>query len=423
MNVCVVGLGYVGLPTGALLATKGMHVHGTDTSATLVAAINDGSFTSVEPDLDLLVKSAVGGGNLVASLEPAAADVFVLAVPTPVFADHSGADLSAIEAACKAIAAHLAPGNLVILESTVPVGTTERLAEWIGEIRTDLTFRDSDPGANDANRIYLAHCPERVLPGRLLQELLENDRTVGGIDMLSAQRARIFYAAFVHGEITLTNARTAELSKLVENAYRDVNIAFANELSMICDDLDIDVWDLIRLANQHPRVDVLAPSSGVGGHCIAVDPWFIVATAPERANLIRTAREVNDSKPHHVVAKIRRAVARGDSSVVACLGISFKPEVDDLRGSPALEIVHSLASDKALTLLVVEPHIRELPASLAALENVEFVELDTAVTRADVVALLVNHRDFQAVDTERLVNKSVVDTSGTWRARMDERRW
>jgi len=412
MKVCVIGLGYVGLPTAALLATKGMHVHGVETSGALVEAINGGSFTSVEPDLDLLVKSAVGSGNLVAALEPAAADVFILAVPTPILADRRGADLSSIEAACKSIALHLAPGNLVILESTVPVGTTERLAAWLGKLRADLTFRESDPDANDGNRIFIAHCPERVLPGRLLQELLENDRTVGGIDRPSARRARAFYAGFVHGEITLTNARTAELSKLVENAYRDVNIAFANELSMICDDLDIDVWDLIRLANQHPRVNVLTPSSGVGGHCIAVDPWFIVASSPARAKLIRTAREVNDSKPHHIVAKIRQAVGANKNAVIACLGLAFKPEVDDLRGSPALEIVQDLACDEKLKLLVVEPHIRELPVSLAALDNIKLVELDPALARADVVALLVNHRDFQAIDPVRLSTKVVVDTSG-----------
>ncbi|MBT6828930.1 MAG: UDP-N-acetyl-D-mannosamine dehydrogenase, partial [Rhodospirillaceae bacterium] len=354
VKVCVLGLGYVGLPTGALLATKGMRVHGVDTNGALVEAINGGSFTSVEPDLDLLVKSAVGSGNLVASNVPAPADVFILAVPTPVLPDHSGADLAAIKAACEALAQHLVPRNLVILESTVPVGTTELMAEWIGNRRSDLTFSETDAAADDGNRIFLAHCPERVLPGHLMQELLENDRTVGGIDRPSAERARDFYATFVHGAITLTNARAAELSKLVENAYRDVNIAFANELSIICDDLDIDVWDLIQLANQHPRVNVLSPSSGVGGHCIAVDPWFIVASSPERAKLIRAAREVNDSKPGHVVAKVKRAVGDRKGAVIACLGLAFKPEVDDLRGSPALEIVECLAADQRLNLLVVE---------------------------------------------------------------------
>ena len=249
-----------------------------------------------------------------------------------------------------------------------------------------------------------------------MQELLENDRTVGGIDMPSAERARDFYAAFVHGAITLTNARAAELSKLVENAYRDVNIAFANELSMICDDLDIDVWDLIQLANQHPRVNVLSPSSGVGGHCIAVDPWFIVASSPERAKLIRAAREVNDSKPGHVVAEIKQAIGDRKNAVVACLGITFKPEVDDLRGSPALEIVARLAEDNALSLLVVEPHVRELPGNLSALENVELVDKDEALRWADVVALLVNHRDFHSLDRSQLAGKAIVDTSGTWRA-------
>lgn len=415
MKVCVLGLGYVGLPTGALLATKGMRVHGVDTNGALVEAINGGSFTSVEPDLDLLVKSAVGSGNLVASNVPAPADVFILAVPTPVLPDHSGADLAAIKAACEALAQHLVPRNLVILESTVPVGTTELMAEWIGNRRSDLTFSETDAAADDGNRIFLAHCPERVLPGHLMQELLENDRTVGGIDRPSAERARDFYATFVHGAITLTNARAAELSKLVENAYRDVNIAFANELSIICDDLDIDVWDLIQLANQHPRVNVLSPSSGVGGHCIAVDPWFIVASSPERAKLIRAAREVNDSKPGHVVAKVKRAVGDRKGAVIACLGLAFKPEVDDLRGSPALEIVECLAADQRLNLLVVEPHIQELPGILSNLENVDFVDVDTALKEADVVALLVNHREFQALDRGLLAGKTIVDTSGSWR--------
>jgi len=416
VKVCVVGLGYVGLPTGALLATKGMRVHGVDTNSALVTAINDGAFTSVEPALDLLVKSAVGSGNLVASAAPAPADIFILAVPTPVLPDHSGADLAAIKAACEALAHHLAPGNLVILESTVPVGTTERMAEWIGNCRTDLTFRETEGQANDGDRIFLAHCPERVLPGHLMQELLENDRTVGGIDLPSAERARDFYATFVHGAITLANARTAELSKLVENAYRDVNIAFANELSIICDDLDIDVWDLIQLANQHPRVNVLSPSSGVGGHCIAVDPWFIVASSPERAKLIRAAREVNDSKPGHVVAKIKQAIGDRKNAVVACLGLAFKPEVDDLRGSPAVEIVTRLAEDKGVRLLVVEPHIEKLPDTLSAIKNIDLVAIDEALGRAGVVALLVNHRDFQSLDQSLLAGKELVDTSGSWRA-------
>ncbi len=415
MKVCVLGLGYVGLPTGALLATKGMCVHGVDTNPDLIEAINSCSFTSVEPDLDLLVKTAVGSGNLVASRKPVAADVFVLAVPTPVLEDRSGADLSAIEAACKELARHLAPGNLIILESTVPIGTTEQMAVWISRARPDLRFREDEVEVDDSNRVYLAHCPERVLPGRLMQELLGNDRTVGGIDQHSAERARDFYASFVHGAITLSNARTAELSKLVENAYRDVNIAFANELSMICDGQDIDVWEVIELANQHPRVNVLTPSAGVGGHCIAVDPWFIVASAPEQANLIRAAREVNDAKPHHVAAQVRATLVEGGGATVACLGIAFKPDIDDLRGSPALEIVARLAADGKLTVLVVEPNVTELPPDLAGLANVKLTALETALGRADVVALLVGHRQFREADHALLADKQVLDCTGAWR--------
>ena len=415
MKVCVFGLGYVGLPTGALLATKGMQVHGVDTNPALIEAINGGTFVSAEPDLDLLVKSAVGSGNLVASGEPSEADIFILAVPTPVNDDKCGADLSAIKAACKGLSGHLAPGNLIILESTVPIGTTEQMAVWIGAARPDLTIGKSDVGANDDNRVYLAHCPERVLPGRLMQELLENDRTVGGIDRPSAERARDFYAAFVRGDIALSNARTAELSKLTENAYRDVNIAFANELSMICDELDIDVWEVIELANKHPRVNMLMPSAGVGGHCIAVDPWFIVASAPDRANLIRVAREVNDAKPSHVATRVRAALAGRRSATIACLGIAFKPDVDDLRGSPALEIVANLASDSEVSVLVVDPFVSALPLHLSDFSNVELVELDNALGRADVVALLVSHHSFRAICRARLADKTIVDATGAWR--------
>ena len=415
INICVVGLGYVGLPTGALLASKGMRVHGVDTNEVLIGRINSPSFSSFEPDLDALVRDVIKTGSLTASKSPTKAEVFVLAVPTPVKLDRSGADLEAIKLACNTISKYLVPGNLIILESTVPVGTSQLVYDWLCESRPDLKSRDSDVHSDNSNRIYVAHCPERVLPGRLLHELVKNDRTVGGIDNESARRAGSFYEKFVDGDITYTNAPTAELSKLVENAYRDVNIAFANELSMICDDLGIDVWDCIKQANKHPRVNILSPSSGVGGHCIAVDPWFIVSNSPKYTNLIRTAREVNDSKPNHVVKNIQIAVQNCNEPVLACLGLSFKPNVDDLRGSPALQIVERLAVNHNLNLLVVEPHIKKLPLSLSNLKNIKLVSLEEALTAANVVALLVNHDVFKKIRPNELMDKKIIDTSGTLR--------
>lgn len=415
MRVCLLGLGYVGLPTAVLLANKGMHVHGVDINPLLIKKINDGLFTSTEPNLDSSVLSAVQSGNLKVSQSPVSAEVFILAVPTPVLPDRSGADLSAVKAACDALSSQLKPGNLIILESTVPVGTVDLMVQWISSVRSDLTFSNSNNVSKKSNRIYLAHCPERVFPGRIIHELVENDRTVGGIDPESAERASDFYSSFVNGKITLTNARTAELSKLVENAYRDVNIAFANEISIICDDLNINVWDLIDLVNQHPRVQVLSPGAGVGGHCVAVDPWFIVASSPERSKLVRTSREVNDSKPNYVIGAIKTLSNTSKSVVIACLGITFKPDVDDLRGSPALHIVESLAEQTDCKLLVVEPNLNELPQSLSQFKNVQLVGLSEALKQAELLALLVNHQVFYDIDHEQLVGKSIIDTCGVWR--------
>ncbi|WP_153724697.1 UDP-N-acetyl-D-mannosamine dehydrogenase [Heliorestis convoluta] len=404
-KVCVVGLGYIGLPTASLLATKGFRVHGVDVNAQAVETINRGEIHIYEPDLDVLVKSAVHSGNLKASMDPEEADVFVLAVPTP-FKEGHVPDLSYIEAATRAISSYIKAGDLVILESTSPVGTTEAIAQWLRELRPDLKV----PG-----QVYLAHCPERVLPGQILRELIDNDRIVGGIDLASAERACLFYQSFVKGQILLTSARTAELAKLTENAFRDVNIAFANELSLICERLDVNVWELIDLANRHPRVSILQPGPGVGGHCIAVDPWFIVDSAPEEARLIRTARYVNDGKPFHVLRKIKEKAERFRRPVIALLGLSFKADIDDLRESPALEIVRHLASDEVGELYVVEPHIAALPASLACYDGVHFADMRQAIQAADIVVLLVNHRAFAFVDREILKEKIVIDTRGIWR--------
>lgn len=400
-KICLIGLGYVGLPTASLLANRGFKVHGVDVNTQVVETINRGEIHIHEPDLDVLVKSAVNSGNLKASLTPASADVFILAVPTPLKNNHVP-DISYVEAATKAIAPYLAPNNLIILESTSPVGTTEKIRNWIEKLRPDI------------QPIYIAYCPERVLPGQILKELISNDRVIGGIDQASTEKAVAFYKQFVNGEIFTTNARTAELTKLVENSFRDVNIAFANELSLICDQLNINVWELIELANRHPRVNILRPGPGVGGHCIAVDPWFIVDSAPQQARLIRTAREVNDSKPHFVVTKIRQAVGEKQQPVIACLGLAYKANIDDLRESPGVEIVKELGQQAIGKILVVEPHIKSLPPSLDIISNIELVDLYWAIEKADIVVLLVDHRAFKEIDRKLLQGKIIIDTRGIW---------
>jgi UDP-N-acetyl-D-mannosaminuronic acid dehydrogenase len=405
-SLCVLGLGYIGLPTASIFATKGRRVLGVDISASVVETINSGRIHIQEPDLDVLVRAAVQSGNLKAATKPAAAEVFILAVPTPFLTSADGAripDLSFVEAATRSIAPFVAAGNLIILESTSPVGTTEKVKGWLEAELAKL--------GRQINGLLYAHCPERILPGQMLKELVSNDRICGGLTPAAAEKARDLYATFCTAQIFLTDARTAELAKLTENAYRDVNIAFANELSLICDKLDIDVWELIRLANRHPRVKILQPGPGVGGHCIAVDPWFIVAAAPAEARLIRTAREVNDSKPHHVVAQVRAAA--GKDVVVACLGLAFKANVDDLRESPAVEIAAHLA-DAGLKVLAVEPHVTALPKALQG--RAELVSLADALARASVIVLLVDHRAFAGLTLEQLKGKKLIDTRGMVRA-------
>lgn len=403
-TISVIGLGYIGLPTAAVFASRKIRVIGVDINQGAVDTINRGEIHIVEPDLDMMVQSAVTSGYLRATTSAEPADAFLIAVPTP-FSDDHAPDLTYIEAACKMIGPVLKPGNMVILESTSPVGTTEMIASWLSMQRPDLTFPQTHGEASD---IRIAHCPERVLPGHVLRELVQNDRVIGGMTGKCSQKALALYKTFVLGECFITNARTAEMCKLTENSYRDVNIAFANELSMICDRLDIDVWELIRLANHHPRVNILQPGPGVGGHCIAVDPWFIVSKTPEQARIIRTAREVNESKPKWVVAKITAAVnehmlgkpgSEQKDVVVACFGLSFKPDIDDLRESPAVEIVLELAGSLTTQLLVVEPNIDMLPAKLAT-SGVELVDAAAALQRADIVVLLVNHKNFQSLSLQ-----------------------
>ncbi|MDZ4730698.1 MAG: UDP-N-acetyl-D-mannosamine dehydrogenase [Xanthomonadales bacterium] len=410
-KVCILGLGYIGLPTAAVFASRGLQVIGVDVNPQIVETINAGNVHIEEPDLDIIVRSVVLSGNLRAATSPEPADAFIVAVPTPFMEGHKP-DMSYIKSAADSLAPVLRKGNLVILESTSPVGATEQLGTWLAERRPDLRF--PQPGQSDAD-IHLAHCPERVLPGQVLTELVENDRVIGGTTPQSVKLATALYKTFVKGECVATDVRTAELAKLTENAFRDVNIAFANELSLICDRLNIDVWELISLANRHPRVNILQPGPGVGGHCIAVDPWFIVDSAPEQARLIHTARMVNDSKPGFVVDKIRAAAKGANNPVVACLGLAFKPNIDDLRESPAVEVVRHIAGTTNLQVLAVEPHVQELPEALKGLRNVRLVSVEDAIAQATVIALLVDHDAFRQIDRSQLADKSIVDTRGFWR--------
>ena len=392
-EICVVGLGYIGLPTAAVLASRGYSVHGFEVNAKAVETINAGKTHIVEPDLDILVQAAVQTGKLKAHAEPTEADIFMICVPTP-FKDDYQPDLQAVEEATKAICPCLRKGNLVILESTSPPGTTEMIADIVKE-KTGLCPPD----------LYFAHAPERVLPGKIIREVVENDRIIGGINDASTEVCEAFYSSFVSGELHLTNARTAETAKLVENAYRDVNIAFANELSLIADELDLDVWELIRLANRHPRVNILSPGPGVGGHCIAVDPWFLVARAPDSTPLILTARRVNDGKPRWLLERILKRAERFKKPIIACLGLAFKPDIDDLRGSPALEIVRGLVAADVGEVRVVEPNLREHPEFM-------LMQPEEAVKDADIVVFLVGHRSFKRIPSNFLAEKTIIDACG-----------
>ncbi|MFE8146670.1 UDP-N-acetyl-D-mannosamine dehydrogenase [Brenneria goodwinii] len=416
-TISVIGLGYIGLPTAAAFASRKKNVIGIDVNKQTVETINRGEIHIVEPDLDTLVKVAVENGYLRALSKPVAADAFLIAVPTPFKGDHEP-DMAYVQAAAESIAPVLKRGDLIILESTSPVGTTEQMAEWLALARTDLTFPQQ---AGEAADINIAYCPERVLPGRVVVELIKNDRVIGGMTPVCSARASELYNIFLEGECVVTNSRTAEMCKLTENSFRDVNIAFANELSLICAEQNINVWELVRLANRHPRVNILQPGPGVGGHCIAVDPWFIVAQNPQQARLIHTARLVNDGKPLWVVDRVKTAVAdylaqadkRASEVTIACFGLAFKPDIDDLRESPAVEITEMIAQWNAGATLVVEPNVRQLPAALMG--RVALVDIDAALRDADVLVMLVDHRQFKAVDPEDIKQNWVVDTKGVWR--------
>ncbi|WP_114807016.1 UDP-N-acetyl-D-mannosamine dehydrogenase [Vibrio cholerae] len=417
-TISVIGLGYIGLPTAAMFASRKVKVIGVDVNQHAVDIINQGKIHIVEPDLDMLVHAAVTEGYLKAVTKPEPAEAFLIAVPTPFLPCAEGEipapDLTYIESACRGIAPVLKKGDLVILESTSPVGATEQIAEWLAAARPDLNFPRT---AGDAADVNVAHCPERVLPGHVVRELVENDRVIGGMTAKCSERAAELYKIFVQGECIVTNVRTAEMAKLTENSFRDVNIAFANELSIICDKLDINVWELIMLANRHPRVNILQPGPGVGGHCIAVDPWFIVSKTPEQARLIRTAREVNDSKPDWVIDKVKLSIAeflQANPSktvrdiTIACYGLAFKPDIDDLRESPSMHIALQISNFHAGKVVFVEPNIEKLPVKIA---DKVLVEYSKAFSSADIHLLLVDHKQFK-------VNKPkfgyVVDAKGIW---------
>ena len=418
-EVCVIGLGYIGLPTAAIIARANCPVTGIDVSKDVVETINRGEIHIEEVDLDGLVHGVVQRGMLKASTQIAPADVFVIAVPTPFEKDGQHTpDISYVMSAATEVAGVLKKGDCIILESTSPVGTTEKMRDLIAGLRPDLKL----PGlTTETPDVSLAYCPERVLPGKILEELTHNDRSIGGITPRCARKALAFYKRFVRGECVTTDARSAEMTKLVENAYRDVNIAFANELSIIADHMDLDVWEVIKLANRHPRVNILQPGPGVGGHCIAVDPYFIIHGAPEQSPLIRTGREVNDSKMHHVVARAEKMIADNPGVRVACMGLAFKANIDDFRESPARFVASRLAQKFGERLSIVEPYAAELPIEFSD-TGAQLVDLDDALESCGILIVLVDHEVFKVVPAEERAGALVYDTRGIWPdASMDPR--
>ena len=400
-KVCMIGLGYIGLPTAAVFASRKVNVIGVDINQHAVDTINQGKIHIVEPELDILVHAIVRDGYLKAQTTPEVADAFIMAVPTPFKGEDHEPNLDYIESATRSLAKVIKKGDLVVLESTSPVGATEKMAEWLAQERPDLTFPQQKGEESD---IRIAHCPERVLPGHVIRELVENDRIIGGMTAKCTKDATELYKIFVEGECIATNARTAEMAKLTENASRDVQIAFANELSILCDKMGIDVWELISLANRHPRVNILQPGCGVGGHCIAVDPWFIVNAYPEDAKLINTARVVNDGKPYFVISKVKDAVKDMKNPKIACLGLAFKPDIDDLRESPALEITKMLSDVEGYEILAVEPNVESLPKVLENRKNVKLVEIEQALIDADILVVLVKHREFIGLLSDKIID-------------------
>jgi len=415
MKITIVGLGYIGLPTAAILASKGNNVVGLDIDKKVVETVNSGNIHIVEPGLESITREVVENGYLRATTIAESSDVFIIAVPTP-FKGNFKPDISYIYSSIESISPIIKKGDIIILESTSPVGTTEKILEKLKSNRPDLYFPEYGSKSSSYD-VSIAYCPERILPGKALEELEKNSRVIGGISRTCAENAVKVYKLFVKGDCILTNSRTAELCKLVENSYRDVNIAFANELSIISDKLDINVWDLIELANHHPRVDILQPGPGVGGHCISVDPWFIVDSVPNEAKLIRTARQVNDSKPSHVLRQVDDAINKLGKNIsdtsITCLGLSFKADIDDLRESPALDIAHQVGLMGFGACYLVEPNIDEVP-EIFNNTKVKLTPVDVALEVADIVVLLVDHSSFKEIDLSLLSDKKIIDTKGIW---------
>jgi len=408
-TVSVIGMGYIGLPTCAIFARSGLDVLGIDVNESVVEKVNRGEIHIVEPELDVLIQRVVEAGKLKAFTRPQVADAHIIAVPTPFNGDHKP-DVSYVMGAARSLAPVLKAGDLVVLESTSPVGTTRKMTMLLAELRPDLKF----PHLHGENAdVLVAYSPERVLPGKVLTELMDNDRSIGGLSKASAQRAVALYTNFVAGDLYITSAESAELVKLTENAYRDVNIAFANELAAVCQDLSLNVWEVIELANKHPRVNILNPGPGVGGHCIAVDPYFIIDAAPDSTALMRSARQINSDRPYSVMRDIEGLLDPTKPQTIACLGLSFKANIDDMRESPAVDVVRLLAEIPGIKLLAAEPHAQGLPLELQGL-GITFTDALTAIDKADIVVLLVDHRHFNLIDPEALQDKKLVDTRGLW---------
>lgn len=408
-SVSVIGMGYIGLPTCAIMAGSGLDVFGCDVNKAVVDKVNRGLIHIVEPDLAGLIQNVVASGKLKAYDKPHKADVHIIAVPTPMTDDHKP-DVSYVQAAAKSIAPVLKRGDLVVLESTSPVGTTRKMTELLAALRPELRFPIEH--GEDAD-VLVAYSPERVLPGKVLTELCNNDRSIGGLSRKSSARTAELYSSFVLGDLFVTTAESAELVKLTENAYRDVNIAFANEIAAVCQDLSLNVWEVIDLANKHPRVNILQPSPGVGGHCIAVDPYFIVDAAPNNTRLISSARRINSERPISVVEDIKALLDPTREQTIACLGLSFKPNIDDMRESPAVEVVKLLSRIPNLKIVAAEPNAKSLPLELQD-RGIMFTDALTAIDEAEIVVLLVDHRQFNLIDPEALKDKRLVDTRGLW---------
>lgn len=415
-TVSVIGMGYIGLPTCAMFASRGVNVVGVDVNPSVVEKVNRGEIHIVEPDLDGLIHKVVANGFLRAFTTPQPADAFIIAVPTPFVGDHKP-DVSYVMAAARAVAPVLKKGDVVVLESTSPVGTTRRMTEEMAKVRPDLTFPIE--AGEDAD-IMVAYSPERVLPGKVLSELINNHRSIGGLSKASSIRTVDLYSKIIAGDLYITSAESAELVKLTENAFRDVNIGFANELAAVCQELSLNVWEVIELANKHPRVNILQPGPGVGGHCIAVDPYFIIDAVPEHTTLMSAARKINNARPHTVVDDIVALLEPGKTQTVACLGLSFKANIDDVRESPAVEVVKALAEVPNIKLIAAEPHISALPEELHG-KGIIFTDALSAIDRADIVVLLVDHRQLGLIDPKALEDKKLVDTRGLWTWKKSQR--